>query len=59
VDVRESVSMSTNSRALARDSLVHLPFKPRRRAVEASQVTPRLPLALLSSRCRSVIASFI
>jgi hypothetical protein len=59
VDVREAVNMSTNSRALARDSLVHLPFKPRRRAVEASQVPARYPLALLSCRCRIMIASVI
>jgi len=38
----DSLNMSSkNGRGSARDCLVHLPFKPRRRAVEASQVCAR------------------
>jgi hypothetical protein len=40
VDSRESLNIiGTDSWVSNRDLLVHLPFKPRRRAVEASQVS--------------------
>jgi hypothetical protein len=40
LNVSESIDIgSKNNRASTRDMLVHLPFKPRRRAVEAGQVS--------------------
>jgi hypothetical protein len=53
LNASESIDIgSKNSRVSTRDMLVHLPFKPRRRAVEASQVSPHCcEFAVLRLQC--------